>query len=126
MPPRARMSAIQQECSALRARNSKLKSSRDRWKDKAKQHERFISSIAILHEKQYLKNTAVKQLFLEAKQQRVVASLRGTSTKPTKLGRLTRLNPELPNVIVGEPADDDDGSDSSVDTYDFPSDMSSD
>ena len=125
MPPRARMSAIQKECSDLRARNSKLKSSRDRWKDKALQYEKFISSTAVLYEKQYLKNTAVKKLFLQAKQKRVVASSAGTNTKPTKLGRLTRLNPELPNIIVGDPEHDDDGSDGSVNSDDFPSDMSS-
>ena len=70
MPSRGRMSAIQKECSDLRARNSKLKISRDRWKDKALQYEKFISSTAVLYEKQYLKNTAVKKLLLEAKQKR--------------------------------------------------------
>ena len=123
--PRERMSALAKECSALKARNAKLKNSRDKWKDKAKEYERFISSLATLHEKQYMNNTAVKELFLDAKAKRVLASSTGTSTKPTKLGRLTRLNPALPNTIVGEHAYSD-GSDSSANSGDFPSGMSSD
>ena len=123
--PRERMSALAKECSALKARNAKLKNSRDKWKDKAKEYERYISSLATLHEKQYMNNTAVKELFLDAKAKRVLASSTGTSTKPTKLGRLTRLNPALPNIIAGQPAYSD-ASDSSVNTDDFPSDMSSD